>query len=210
MAFRYIEACHEKGRRYACTPFLKYDVRLQRCWILCWRLDFRKGKDGNEFQPFAVQFAKKCFELIKKHYKFQSNTDLIKALSHVYDQIEDHKAGDEWTTRHHAILYAWMGDKQCAVTRYRDLLKEMGDKYYIWQEMAQFIDEASLRVGFLLRALELEKTEDLIGPLRLQTAEALLEIGFTAEARIYLDYYAAHRKNKVNLVLINGKLLKIK
>ena len=155
-----------------------------------------KGKDGNEFQPFAVQFAKKCFELIKTHYKFQSNTDLIKALSHVYDQIEDHKAGDEWTTRHHAILYAWMGDKQCAVTRYRDLLKEMGDKYYIWQEMAQFIDEASLRVGFLLRALELEKTEDLIGPLRLQTAEALLEIGFTAEARIYLDYYAAHRKKQ--------------
>lgn len=71
---RYIEAFHKKGRRYACTPFLKYDVRLQRCWILCWRLDLKKVKMGTSSNRLQYS-SPKCFELIKTHYKFQSNTN---------------------------------------------------------------------------------------------------------------------------------------
>lgn len=71
--------------------------------------------------------------------------------------IELRNAGDEWTARQRAIISVWIGDKEDAVSRYRNLLEIMGEKYYTWQEMAQCVEEPLLRVGFLLRALELEK-----------------------------------------------------
>lgn len=154
------------------------------------------SKEGNRFPPMAVQFAKKCFEFVKAQSEFRDDGELLDALVHIYDQIEAHGVGDEWTARQRAILSVWKGDMQDATERYRKLLRELGDKFYIWQEMAQCVEDASLRVGFLFRALELEKTEDLIGPLRLQTAEALLEIGKPAEARKLIDAYASHRQKQ--------------
>lgn len=157
-------------------------------------------KNGRHHSSLVVQLAKRCFEHIKeskkKYHSDFVNSELIKVLSEIYDMIELRNAGDEWTARQRAIISVWIGDKEDAVSRYRNLLEIMGEKYYIWQEMAQCVEEPLLRVGFLLRALELEKTESLIGPLRLQIAEILIDAGYTSDARKYLNDYAVFRNKQ--------------
>ncbi len=155
-----------------------------------------EGKDGNTYLPFAVRLAKKCFEYLKKHPHLRGNSTLSDLTSGLYDALEERHLGDEWTARQRAIISVWRGNPQAALAQYRHLLKTMGDKYYIWQEMAQCVDDASLRVGFQLRALHLAKTDDLISPLRLQTAQTFLEIGRPDEAKKLLEAYARHRKSQ--------------
>lgn len=173
-----------------------------------------KGKDGNLYPPFVVQLAKKCFMLVKENPQLKGNADLLDVLADLYGKIEEHKLDDEWISRQRAILSIWRNDRQDAASRYRELLAHMGDKYYIWQEAAQCVDDSTLRAGFLLHALELEKNEDLIGHLRLQLANILLEIGYPIEARGLLDAYAAHRlkqgkKCTDDWVALNDKSVKI-
>lgn len=157
-------------------------------------------KNGRHHSPLVVQLAKRCFEYInesKKKYHYSSiKTELIMVLAEIYEMIDLNKAGNEWTARQRAIISVWTGNKEDAVSRYRKLLGIMNDKYYIWQEMAQCVDEPLLRLGFLLRALELEESESLIGPLRLQIAETLINTGYTSEARKYLDDYALFRNKE--------------
>lgn len=154
------------------------------------------GKDGNPYPSLALRLAKKCHELIKKQPFYQKNEDLCRMLAGLYDRIEEQGAGDEWSARERAGISIWLGDRDDALQRYRDLLKHMGDKFFIWQEMAQCTDRPLLRIGLLLHALELEKSEDLTGPLRLETAEALIESGYTTEVEQLLDAYANHRLKK--------------
>lgn len=176
----------------------------------------RIGKDWATFPPFIQQFVKRCYELIKAQYSLRRKTDLLEGLAYIYDLIEERNVGDEWTSRQRAILSVWLNHKQDAFDRYRNLLKTMGGKFYIWQEISQCVENDSLRVGFLLRALELERTEDLIGSLRLETAEILVKLCFFGEAKKLLDVYASHRKkhNKpcserwkiTEEIIINSKL----
>ncbi len=151
-----------------------------------------EGKEGRMFPPLAVQFAKKGMELLKMQTAPEEG--ILEVLVKLYDLIEEQEAGDEWTARQRAMLALWTGDREGAVVRYRKLLRRMGDKFYVWQEMAQCVENNALRMGLLLHALELEKSDALIGPLRLQTVEALLEAGCRADAKKYLDEYAAFRR----------------
>lgn len=189
LALRSYDAAHAK-------TFL--DLMLKGSEIAFSDNDFKPemGKKGGEFPPLAVQLAKKCSEAIKAAPQYRHDISCIESLLHVYEQIEKNGAADEWTKRQHALRLIDIGNKESAATIYKNLLKSMPDKFYLWQEMAQCTDDEELRAGLLVHALELEKTEDLIGPLRLQTASALLDLGYAAEAGKYAAAYAKHRKKQ--------------
>ncbi len=198
-------ACHSKIMKLC---YWKMDAAHDRCFLVvavsgCRDAGFAQedwkpqtGKDGGEFPPFAVQLVKKCFECVRNDASARRDVGLLKGLARMYDNVEKHGAGDEWTARQRAMLSAWTGDKADAAARYRRLLQKIGDKFYVWQEMAQLVDDAWLRCGYLLRALEVEKNEGLIGPLRLQTAEVLLQLGYPREAEKLLDAYSKHRQSE--------------
>lgn len=101
-----------------------------------------------------------------------------------------------WLKRDKGLLLSMMGNKQGALDIYKVLIKELCDKYYIWQEYASLIDDPETKVSLLSKALLLEKQEDFVGNIRLNLATALISIDKKKEAAIELTQYEKHRENK--------------
>lgn len=73
----------------------------------------------------------------------------------------------------------------------------MGDKYYLWSELANILlDNEDLSIGLLLKAKKLEKNEDFLGDVHLMLASLWLRKGYGAIADNELKTYATHRKDK--------------
>ena len=79
---------------------------------------------------------------------------------------------------------------------YEDLVFKLGDKYYIWQEFSDCIDDTNAKIGMLCKAISMEKNEDFIGNIRLSLAECLLNEGLKAEACHELELYKANYEAK--------------
>lgn len=155
----------------------------------------QKGADGNEYPAPIIQLVRKCYELAKKDKSLRSRTSLLSFLNESYRIIENCCEDDQYR-REHAKVLVWSGKGDAALPIYLELLKLHGDKYYIWEETGECIEDAQLQVGFFLRALELEKAEDIIGPLRIKTARGLAGIGLVPPALILLDSYALNRSRQ--------------
>lgn len=154
------------------------------------------GSDGKSYPPYAVTFAKACYEALKSLPPSQRDPDLITTLSRLYDEMESHRAGDEWTARHRAFLSLWSGDVEDASERFRKLLLVLGTNYYVWREAAESVSDPTIKIGLLLRALELQRDDKFVGPIKLDLAELLVGEGYAADARKYLREYVAFRQKE--------------
>lgn len=154
------------------------------------------GSDGKSYPPHAVTFAKACYEALKSLPPSQRDPDLITTLSRLYDEMESHRAGDEWTARHRAFLSLWSGDVEDASERFRKLLLVLGTNYYVWREAAESVSDPTIKIGLLLRALELQRDDKFVGPIKLDLAELLVGEGYAADARKYLREYVAFRQKE--------------
>ena len=154
------------------------------------------GSDGKSYPPYAVTFAKACYEALKSLPPSQRDPDLIATLSRLYDEMESHRAGDEWTARHRAFLSLWSGDVEDASERFRQLLLVLGTNYYVWREAAESVSDPTIKIGLLLHALELQRDDKFVGPIKLDLAELLIGEGYAADARKYLREYVAFRQKE--------------
>ena len=151
------------------------------------------ASDGTAYRPFVLKFAKRCFEYVRSE-RLKSNEHLD-SLSLLYEAIESRCQKDEWAMRQHAIVYAWRSDFLSAIRIYKSLLHEMVDRYYLWSELAGFVmNDDTLTIGLLSKALTLERNEQYIGATRLALAEVLLRQGKMQEAATELAFYARNRQ----------------
>lgn len=154
------------------------------------------GSDGKSYPPHAVTFAKACYEALKSLPPSQRDPDLIATLSRLYDEMESHRAGDEWTARYRAFLSLWSGSVEDAAERFRQLLLVLGTNYYVWREAADSVSDPTIKIGLLLHALELQRDDKFVGPIKLDLAELLIGEGYAADARKYLREYVAFRQKE--------------
>ena len=155
------------------------------------------NEEGKEFPSLAVKSAKKCFELIKAmNYKKVSDATLI-WLKELFKKVMQNEPNDDWSVRNYATICVWHGDVEEAVSLYKTLIVHMGDKYYLWSELANILlDNDKLSIGLLLKAKKLEKNEDFLGDIHLRLASLWLKEGYMSIANNELKAYAAHRKGK--------------
>jgi len=158
--------------------------------------DYRneKGNDGKEYPALATKATKKCFEYVKNSNP--KEPELLTWLQSVYSTLLPHAQEDDWNARNYAILCLWRNEKDEALTVYKKLLANMGQKYYLWAEAAECITDNPLRIGLLQKAKSLEKNEDFLGDIHLKLAQAWITEGAGKNARLELEQYAKHRKEK--------------
>lgn len=154
------------------------------------------GSDGKSYPPYAATFAKACYEALKSLPPSQRDPDLIATLRRLYDDMESHRAGDEWTARHRAFLSLWSGSVEDAAERFRQLLLVLGTNYYVWREAAESVRDTTIKIGLLLHALELQRDDKFVGPIKLDLAELLIGEGYAVDARKYLREYVAYRQKE--------------
>ena len=153
-----------------------------------------KGENGEAYKALALKAIKSAVDsaLSINEADLGDTGWLISAI----DAAIKHNPDDDWTVRDKAKLLIKSGKKEDAVKVYEDLVFKLGDKYYVWQEFSDCIDDTNAKIGMLCKAISMEKNEDFIGNIRLSLAECLLNEGLKAEACHELELYKANYESK--------------
>lgn len=155
------------------------------------------NEEGTDFPSLAVKSAKKCFEIIKTMPKEMVSDATLIWLKELFKQVKQNNPDDDWSIRNYATICIWHGEIEEAVNLYKTLIIHMGDKYYLWSELANMLlDNENLSIGLLLKAKKLERNEDFLGDIHLNLASLWLKKGYVAIANEELKAYANHRKDK--------------
>jgi len=161
-----------------------------------------KGKtiDGKEFKSLAQKAAKRCFDFMKANNPSKFAVEDIQWLNSLHEKVLENEK-DEWTLRNLATINLWLGNKEKAAEIYKKLLLDLSDKFYVWAELADCIDDDDdLKTGLLLKAKRAERNEDFIGDIHLELAKQFVIKGFKQEAANEIKAYADNRaKNKWSL-----------
>lgn len=156
-----------------------------------------KTNEGQEFPSLAVKSAKKCFEILKATPKNLISNATLLWLKGLYEKAKNYDPDDDWNIRNYATICVWRGEMEEAITLYKSLLIHMGEKYYLWAELANmFPNNNDLRIGLLLKAKTLERNEDFLGEIHLTLASLWQKEGHSSLANNELQAYVKHRKEK--------------
>lgn len=153
--------------------------------------------EGKIFPSLAVKSAKKCYDILKATQKDLIPNATLAWLKDLYEKVKEHDSDDDWSVRNYATICAWCGKVAEAITLYKSLLLHMGDKYYLWAELANLLpNNSELEIGLLLKAKRLEKNEDFLGDIHLALASLWQKEGYGSIAQKELEAYATHRIEK--------------
>ena len=158
-----------------------------------------KGKDGEIYKPLAIKAIKKSFEIIKS--KNDNKQDDYSWLILLYDKAIKLFPDDKWLIREKALLHLWQNDLESAIAIYKKLVLELGDKFYVWSEFSECINnDNNLKIGMLSKALSLEKNEDFLGDIHLKLAKVLIDESLLENALLELNTYKEHREEKGRII----------
>lgn len=151
----------------------------------------QEGENGVKYKPLAIKALKKAKEYTESD-AFDS-TDSLAWLIDAYSDAIARFPDDEWLLRDKATLCIKDGNRKEAESIYRELSTVLGDKYYIWQEFSECVEDPDIRIAMLCKALSIEKNGDFTGKLHLELAGLLADKGMYANARpealAYKNYY---------------------
>lgn len=149
--------------------------------------------EENTYKPLAIKAIKKAFEILKTQTTEQDLSWLIQPYETAINLFPD----DEWLLREKALLYFKNNELELALAIYKQLVLELANKHYVWQEFSDCItSDNSIKIGMLSKALSLEKNEDFLGDIRLNLAKVLIDEGLLENAIIELEAYKNHREFK--------------
>ncbi|MCL1669885.1 hypothetical protein M2T82_17635 [Elizabethkingia ursingii] len=150
-------------------------------------------KDDHTYKPLATKALKKTFEILKTQTSEQDLSWLIKPYETAFKLFPD----DEFLLREKALLHFKNNELELAIKIYKQLVLELADKYYVWQEFSDcIISDNSLKIGMLSKALSLEKNEDFLGDIHLDLAKVLIDENLLENALVELEAYKKHREIK--------------
>lgn len=150
-------------------------------------------KDEHTYKPLATKALKKTFEILKTQTSEQDLSWLIKPYETAIKLFPD----DEWLLREKALLHFKNNELELAIKIYKQLVLELSNKHYVWQEFSDcIISDNSLKIGMLSKALSLEKNEDFLGDIHLGLAKVLIEENLLDNALVELETYKKHREIK--------------
>ena len=151
------------------------------------------NKDENTYKPLATKAIKKAFEILKTQTSEQNLSWLIQPYEKAIKLFPE----DKWLLREKALLHFKNNELELAIKIYKQLVLELADKHYVWQEFSDCIgSDNSLKIGMLSKALSLEKNEDFLGEIHLDLAKALIDENLLENALIELEAYKKHREIK--------------
>ncbi len=99
--------------------------------------------------------------------------------------------------RYHAQLLLKLGHKEEAIEKLKDLLLKMPEKFYLWDDLADLVDNLDLRLGLLCGAvMAAQNNEKYLSKIRLKLADMLCDRRMYNNALTELAHYRdLHQRN---------------
>lgn len=176
-------------------------VRVEKAWpqmfmftefIAWWGLRNLTDDDWNQF---VTDDGKRLMSRVEKMiYLYTKEVLSIQVLvpssefTTVLDTAISKWNKDDNILRCKAMLLSKQGAIQAAVDLYKRAISlTSGQKYYLWNDLANLTTDNDLKIGLLSKALMLHMSEEFLGKLRAQLALSLCNKGLYANAMYEIE-----------------------
>ena len=194
-------------------------VRVEKAWpqlfmftefIAWWGLE---NLTDDDWEQFVTDDNKRLMSRVEKMIylytkEVQSIVELIpsEAFMQVLDKAILKWNNDDNLVRCKALLLSRFGDKENAITMYRRAIAlTSGQKFYLWNELANIVDDSDLQISLISKALSLRVPEEYLGKIRAHLAQMLFARGQYSEALYEIEklksVYAANGWNIPSSIL---------
>ncbi len=167
------------------------DLRI-RNFMMLWGWDSFRPEDWEQFQSDNGHTAVSTVEKLIKVYA-KELIDYRLAPDQEFETVLDNALA-KFSTSQFLPLYKAKaliakGDREGALTWYRQMLLNSPTKAYLWANATGLVEDSELRIALLCKALNVERDESFKGKMRLNLAKLLIERGLMANAKAELDVY---------------------
>lgn len=144
---------------------------------------------GGYFSSLAEKAAKACYSELKDNR--HRNAADVEWLKSIYETVLEHVPDDDWLLRQSIGIDTWMGDTSQVIDRYKHLLLSKPDKFFLWDELGDFItSDEKIKVGLYVHARNTGGKEEFIGKIHLKLARLYLRRQSPAASLAELEAYS--------------------
>ncbi len=145
-----------------------------------------KGEEGHT--PYSL-VEKLIGALVKELIqKKQQPTPIVNAL---INQAIEQFPKNCYLPRYQAQLLTLMGQKEEAIKKFKELLLKNPEKFYLWDDLADLIDNPDIKIGLLCGAITSGALDNYLPKVRLKLAEQLCNKQLYANALTELELHCA-------------------
>ena len=181
---------------------LEKDVPLEfriRDFIHIWGLENLREEDWKQFSTANGNVVSSNVEKLIAVYAKELKTDGVEAsqdFSSLVDRALTRFPKNENMPLYKATVLISQGRSGEAVEYYKKMILGSPSKYYLWQHIAELVDEADIKVGLLCKALMCGDNDEYVGSVRLSLAHLLSQRGMAANAKYELERYQSTYQRK--------------
>ncbi len=144
---------------------------------------------GGNYSSLAEKAAKACYDEIKDNYH-RDQADVL-WLKSIYKMVLQHVPDDDWLLRQSIGIDTWMGDTSQVIDRYKHLLLSKPDKFFLWNELGDFItNNEKIKAGLYVHARNTGSKEEFVGKIHLKLARLYLRHQSPAASLAELEAYS--------------------
>lgn len=150
-----------------------------------------KTEDGRKLPSLAEKaIGRYCKELVDDHINVVPD-EFIQLIEKARNKFPR----DGKLELNYARMLAARGNHDEAIAAYRKVTERLHQPY-IWQELADIIDDRELKQAILCKVITMQRDEQFLGDTRLKLAGQLIEDGNYAAAKRELDIYHKARQER--------------
>ena len=174
-----------------------------RDFIRLWGLENLRDEDWAQFTTDSGNILPSTVEKLIGVYAKELKTDKVESPEDFVELVD--KALLRYPKNQNmpyfkAIVLLSQGRNEEAIKYYRELILKFPAKFYLWDQMAELVDDLDTRIGLLSKALNCGDEENFLGGVRLRMASLLLQKGLPSNAKFELEKYrSTYQSNGWNL-----------
>lgn len=170
-----------------------------RDFVRLWGLENLREEDWAQFKTDGGNVTHSNVEKLIKVYTKELRTDGVEAPSEFVALVDDALTkypNNQYMPSYKADVLISKGRFQDALTYYKNMILLSPSKYYLYDRVADLVEDIDLKIGLLSKALMCGADDKFLGALRLKLASLLCWKNMGENAKYELDkYHEIYQKN---------------
>lgn len=174
-----------------------------RDFVRLWGLENLMEEDWAQFKTESGNLTSSVVEKLIKVYTRELKTDGVEApeeFENLVDTALTRYPNNQYMPSYKADVLISKGRFQDALTCYKNMILLSPSKYYLYDRVADLVEDIDLKIGLLCKALMCGAEDDFLGTVRLKLASLLYRKNMFENAKYELDkYHEVYQKNSWGL-----------
>ncbi|MGN0207668.1 MAG: tetratricopeptide repeat protein, partial [Muribaculaceae bacterium] len=163
-----------------------------RDFVRLWGLENLREEDWAQFKTEGGNVTHSNVEKLIKVYTKELRTDGVEAPSEFVALVDDaltRYPNNQYMPSYKADVLISLGRSREALEYYKNMILLSPSKFYLWDKMAELVEDVDLKIGLLSKALICGAEDKFLGAIRLKLATLLYGKNMGENAKYELDKY---------------------